>query len=615
MTPETPVDEIGTLRIDETGFRIWVDLVPNAFGGDLDPPRKVMAAARTKMLEFKEQGRCDGVEIYEARFEASCERLRRMPVSPAVSVLIAAGTPILRGAKFEFDAIAVRPAGLLTLTGERADVATWHPGWLPIAFRTFLRERGVEFSPDAAALEGARLRYALLYETIDRYRVSMAQTTDPAADGAPWLVRKHRQRQQIDVLVGAKLRAVSEEQLEELRTAVVRDSFLLGAEGSREDFVFINQELMTVQLADAAQSQLKIGIESPQAFVGALLFDSAAGAPSVPTTQAGEVEALRLALPLATAHKLTANDLAKSLARVVAPQDLQGRVHNMLATGVVHFPDDEQGPVSLTDGMVPIPLKCCSESVSPAQRAMIHYAINAIDEVPSGERSIQAMTIAVNEKDMRSISAMQRSFVEELLKCAVPPKEADRLMQINLQLYPFTRLQALTDGQLAEVDGNAIHPASDSLCGFLIREMVGLFGFNGDARWIAARLYPRLDYARIEANLDNLVRLGLLQIAAGSKGFSQSSKNVKTEETVSGTKVMQFHRDMIHAAHYALDWAPADRRQYLFLSLPLNQEGWARVNLKILSHLGDLFSMASEVPAPDQIYQVSLQAFPLMKLG
>jgi hypothetical protein len=75
-------------------------------------------------------------------------------------------------------------------------------------------------------------------EPVERYRISMAQTTDPTADGAPWAVRKHRQRRQVDVLVGAKLKECDDESLEALFATVTRDGLLLGAESSSEDFMF-----------------------------------------------------------------------------------------------------------------------------------------------------------------------------------------------------------------------------------------------------------------------------------------------------------------------------------------------------------------------------------------
>ena len=66
----------------------------------------------------------------------------------------------------------------------------------------------------------------------------------------------------------------------------------------------------------------------------------------------------------------------------------------------------------------------------------MQFAIRSLSEIPPNDRDVSTITMAVDAKGFNDIRNMIREFRKELQirvdKCSVP----DRVMQLNLALFP-----------------------------------------------------------------------------------------------------------------------------------------------------------------------------------
>jgi uncharacterized protein (TIGR02147 family) len=80
-----------------------------------------------------------------------------------------------------------------------------------------------------------------------------------------------------------------------------------------------------------------------------------------------------------------------------------------------------------------------ASAIHEYQREAIRLAEHALDEMPKGKRDISTVSFAVNEDDFREISLLARDFRSSVLRIARESEKADRLYQINIQIFPMTK--------------------------------------------------------------------------------------------------------------------------------------------------------------------------------
>jgi len=71
-------------------------------------------------------------------------------------------------------------------------------------------------------------------------------------------------------------------------------------------------------------------------------------------------------------------------------------------------------------------------------RTMISQAVHALDHVPREERDISSLTLCVSEAALPRLKERIRAFRQELLQLAELEGEAERVIQINFQLFPLS---------------------------------------------------------------------------------------------------------------------------------------------------------------------------------
>ena len=70
---------------------------------------------------------------------------------------------------------------------------------------------------------------------------------------------------------------------------------------------------------------------------------------------------------------------------------------------------------------------------------MLRISANMMNELPSAERDVSALTFSIRRSDFPNLKKHIQLMRKELLDFSAKPGEADDVVQVNIQLFPLTR--------------------------------------------------------------------------------------------------------------------------------------------------------------------------------
>jgi uncharacterized protein (TIGR02147 family) len=80
-----------------------------------------------------------------------------------------------------------------------------------------------------------------------------------------------------------------------------------------------------------------------------------------------------------------------------------------------------------------------ASAIHQYQRETIRLAEHALDGVQKAERDISTVSFAVNKEDFNEICSLSKEFRSSVLRIARDSEKADRLYQMNIQIFPMTK--------------------------------------------------------------------------------------------------------------------------------------------------------------------------------
>lgn len=102
---------------------------------------------------------------------------------------------------------------------------------------------------------------------------------------------------------------------------------------------------------------------------------------------------------------------------------------------------DTQGRLIQSQELVETPdsdRQALSHHVVTYHRAMIQQAVEAIDRVPREEREIAALTLCLSPDQLRELKSDLQRVRAELLQKYTVSAEAQRVIQVNIQMFPLS---------------------------------------------------------------------------------------------------------------------------------------------------------------------------------
>lgn len=152
---------------------------------------------------------------------------------------------------------------------------------------------------------------------------------------------------------------------------------------------------------------------------------------------------------------------------------------------------------------------------------------------------------------------------------------------------------------------------------FAIRELAALPDFSSDPTWICQRFRPPLVEAEAAEAVATLVDEKLLAVSNGT--LRPTTVTIRSDPEVADAASLQYHREMTQLSLKTLEALRAEpelRKQTRFLGLTLSVSD-ARVQdlIQELHRIQDNLLLLADSPGdpPTEVYQVSLQLFPLTR--
>jgi uncharacterized protein (TIGR02147 family) len=112
--------------------------------------------------------------------------------------------------------------------------------------------------------------------------------------------------------------------------------------------------------------------------------------------------------------------------------------------GFIKF-DREKGRYETAEDMVATARQVDHLAVVKYHREMLNMASDAITRVDERFRQINALTLGISPEKFGAMKILLDQFIDQLMKFDCPPGEATEVVQVNLQMFPFTDQRSLKD--------------------------------------------------------------------------------------------------------------------------------------------------------------------------
>ena len=146
----------------------------------------------------------------------------------------------------------------------------------------------------------------------------------------------------------------------------------------------------------------------------------------------------------------------------------------------------------------------------------------------------------------------------------------------------------------------------------VLRELVGLPGFQDDPKWLTRVLRPAVRLPAIKRGLAVLERLRLIERDAQG-ALQQTQAAVSTGGQVRSLAVRNFHRAMLELATRALDRVPREERNVTGLTVPLSPATYAEICHRVGLFRREIIDIVERdrAPGPKTIHQIQFILFPV----
>jgi uncharacterized protein (TIGR02147 family) len=142
----------------------------------------------------------------------------------------------------------------------------------------------------------------------------------------------------------------------------------------------------------------------------------------------------------------------------------------------------------------------------------------------------------------------------------------------------------------------------------IIRSLIGLFGFNGDYKGLAKRVYPRITPGQAKKSVELLEKLGLIKCREDGM-YVLTNTTISTPPEIAGLSIYNFHRQAGELALKALGEISGDKRNISGVTLGISKETYKSICEEIQDFRTRLLQIAESDQNSDEVYQLNFQFF------
>jgi uncharacterized protein (TIGR02147 family) len=127
--------------------------------------------------------------------------------------------------------------------------------------------------------------------------------------------------------------------------------------------------------------------------------------------------------------------LASTLTPQIKPSQAKEALDLLLRLGLVRTA--EEGRLVQAEAVISTGDEVHSTEVAKFQMQMLELARQALDRMPANRRDISTLTLSVSQQGFEKIRAIIQRTRKEILSAAVDDTNEDRVVQLNIQLFPL----------------------------------------------------------------------------------------------------------------------------------------------------------------------------------
>ena len=132
--------------------------------------------------------------------------------------------------------------------------------------------------------------------------------------------------------------------------------------------------------------------------------------------------------------------IARTLWPSISFDEAQTALRTLLELGLLVR--DAKGGIHQGEPLLSTGAEVMSLNVARYHQTMLARAAASIEEVPAAERDISSLTLCLGADGIRRLKDRLRAFRRELLEISALEKSPEQVVQLNLQLFPLSRLSA-----------------------------------------------------------------------------------------------------------------------------------------------------------------------------
>ncbi|MBN1759112.1 MAG: TIGR02147 family protein [Chitinispirillaceae bacterium] len=143
-----------------------------------------------------------------------------------------------------------------------------------------------------------------------------------------------------------------------------------------------------------------------------------------------------------------------------------------------------------------------------------------------------------------------------------------------------------------------------------ILTLLDFYPFRNDYAALANQLNPKISEAKARKSVALLQKLGLIRRSAQGT-WELTHKIITTGDHYRSIAVKTFQEETIRLALGALDRHPPEKRNISTVTITIKEKDLDRINELIAQFRESLLQIAHDEIAPDKVYQLNIQFFPL----
>jgi uncharacterized protein (TIGR02147 family) len=152
-------------------------------------------------------------------------------------------------------------------------------------------------------------------------------------------------------------------------------------------------------------------------------------------------EMIRIGIP-----DQSSEGIKKQLSFPLRSESVSQSLNKLTELGFIKF-DKVSGRYLAADDMIATARQVDHLAVVKYHQEMLNMASEAITRVDEKFRQINALTLGISPEKYGELKLLLDQFVDQLMMFDCPPGEATEVVQVNLQMFPFTDLRSLKRGK------------------------------------------------------------------------------------------------------------------------------------------------------------------------